>query len=128
MKNGNYELVKAPEDYPGKRYRGKYCYEHHLVYWKHTGIIPKKDEVVHHENEDKRDNKFKNLKLKKKIIHDKEHSTTGKTMVTLTCTFCEDTFKREARQTYNKKKGQKDFYCDRSCMAKHFGRGGNKQC
>ena len=40
MKNGDYILVKAPTNYPGKKYRNKYCYEHHLVYWQHYGIIP----------------------------------------------------------------------------------------
>ena len=31
MKSGNYILIKAPDNYPGKKYRGKYCYEHHYV-------------------------------------------------------------------------------------------------
>ena len=33
MINGDYILVVAPDDYPGVRYREKYCYEHYLVYW-----------------------------------------------------------------------------------------------
>lgn len=37
MKNGDYILVIAPDWYRGKRYRGKYCYEHHLV--KENNII-----------------------------------------------------------------------------------------
>ena len=29
MKNGDYNLVKAPKDFQGIKYRGKYCLEHH---------------------------------------------------------------------------------------------------
>ena len=42
MKNGPYEMVIAPEEYPGRRYRNRYVYEHQLVWWKNTGkLVPK---------------------------------------------------------------------------------------
>lgn len=50
MKNGKYVLIVAPTEYPGTRYRGKYCYEHTYVFWKHTGVLPKKGEIVHHKD------------------------------------------------------------------------------
>lgn len=34
VKNGPYELVIAPEEYPGKKYRGRYAYEHRVNYWR----------------------------------------------------------------------------------------------
>lgn len=121
MRNGNYELVKAPDNYIGRKYRGKYCYEHHLVYWKETGMFPGRDEVVHHINGNTRDNKFENLELQKKKDHCKYHSSTGRTMIILTCAFCGRVFRKERRQAHGIKKNQRDFYCNRHCMAKHFG-------
>lgn len=56
MKNGDYLLAVAPENYPGKRYRGRYCSEHTLVYWQHYGIVPNKDEVIHHIDGNKHNN------------------------------------------------------------------------
>lgn len=61
MKNGPYELVVAPEDYPGKKYRDRYCYEHHLSYWRATGEVIKPGETIHHKNEQKLDNEPGNL-------------------------------------------------------------------
>ena len=40
MKNGDYNLAIAPPDFPGKKYRGKYCSEHVLNYWLANGIVP----------------------------------------------------------------------------------------
>lgn len=74
MKNGPYELVLAPDNYPGKRYRGKYCYEHHLVYWRTHCILPGPGEVVHHKDENKRNNDPANLELKAMSEHSAEHS------------------------------------------------------
>ena len=75
MKNGAYELVIAPPAYPGKRYRGKYCYEHHLVYWQVTGtVINTKTEQIHHKDENKRNNKPDNLELLSLETHRKHHS------------------------------------------------------
>lgn len=76
MKNGPYELVVAPPEYPGKLYRNKYCYEHHLVWWLGTGNLPASDEVIHHRNEQKRDNRFENLELKTKARHTTEHNVS----------------------------------------------------
>ena len=73
MKNGEYELVIAPEGYPGKLYRDRYAYEHRVVWWKTTGTLPKEDEVIHHLNENKRDNRFENLTVLSREAHSKIH-------------------------------------------------------
>lgn len=74
MKNGPYEMVIALKEYPGRKYRGRYVYEHHLVWWKHTGEILPDGMLIHHKNENKRDNRFKNLELKSFSDHSKEHN------------------------------------------------------
>ena len=48
MKNGPYILVAALETYPGKKYRGKYCYEHHMVWWKKHKQITKENTKPNH--------------------------------------------------------------------------------
>lgn len=128
MKNGEYELIIPPRNYPGKRYRGRYAYEHHVVWWQITGEIIKEGYTIHHRNERKRDNRPENLEKMTKEDHDKHHADEKKrTMIPLVCSFCGDTFERDIRQVRSKKKnGQKDFYCGRSCMAKHFGKGRSK--
>ena len=50
MINGNYEFITAPENYPGKKYRDKYCYEHVFVWWQNTGTIAGKGNVIQHIN------------------------------------------------------------------------------
>ena len=74
MKNGPYELVIAPPEYPGKRYRGRYCYEHHLVWRENTGHVVQPGEHIHHKDENKRNNDFDNLRLKGKSEHRREHA------------------------------------------------------
>jgi hypothetical protein len=74
MKNGPYELVKAPDEYPGMRYRGRYCYEHHLVYWKKHGVLPEQGQVIHHINGKRRDNCPENLELLEVGEHNAGHS------------------------------------------------------
>lgn len=73
MRNGPYELVVAPPEYPGKRYRGRYCYEHHLVWWLHTGVLPQYGCDIHYKNGDRRDNQWANLEEKLKSKHSSDH-------------------------------------------------------
>lgn len=73
MRNGPYELVVAPDEYPGMKYRGRYCYEHHLVWWLKTGKTISADEVIHHVNGQKRDNRFCNLEKMTRSDHAKHH-------------------------------------------------------
>lgn len=115
MKNGPYELVIAPKEYPGKKYRGRYCYEHHLVMWEHTGKLPKKGEVVHHKNHKKRDNRIGNLEIKKDGKHKAQHNKEkGRLVVLLECPSCGESFEREKRNYLAKRK--KLQFCTRPCI------------
>lgn len=117
MRNGDYILVVAPPDFPGKKYRGRYCYEHHLVYWQTHGVVPKKDEIIHHKDENKHNNHPDNLELKTRKKHAQEHDATrGKTMVELQCPYCQTIFIREKRQTYLQKTNVTYTCCSRKCV------------
>src|ERR1700744_597361 len=84
MKNGPYELVRAPEGYPGKKYRGKYAYEHRVNYWREHGELPPAGHLVHHENERKRDNDPQNLVA----LTPKEHARKHAPMIEISCSLC----------------------------------------
>lgn len=117
MRNGNYELVLAPEDYPGRKYRGRYCYEHRLVVWQKTGQLPD-DLVIHHINENKRDNRISNLQVLTREEHTHLHTFGNGNLVHGTlnayshyncrCDEC-----KEKWNTYNKaNKKQRRLYSD----------------
>ena len=90
MKNGKYELVVAPNNYPGRVYRGRYCYEHHLVWWQHYGETIGSDENIHHVNGDCRDNRIENLCLMRAHEHNKEHGKKliEKYRIKFVCGYC----------------------------------------
>ncbi len=119
MKNGDYELVVAPKDYTGTKYRGKYCSKHVLVYWQAYGVIPKKDEVVHHKDENKHNNDISNLELIKRSIHTSNHTLQrGRKLVELKCPFCGKLFIKEKNRTFLQNKKHKYTCCSQSCASK----------
>ena len=123
MKNGPYSLVVAPADYPGKRYRGRYCYEHHLVWWLNTGEVISEGELIHHKDEDKRNNVFLNLEKMSKASHDAHHSNlphqTPK-LVSVVCFWCKTNFVLREWEYASRVKvnGHSDICCGRSCQVK----------
>ncbi len=126
MRNGKYELIVAPEGYPGKKYRERYAYEHQIVWWQNTGELVTGAFVIHHKNDEKRDNRFENLQKIHRDLHGVVHASKPQ-MDTLNCTNCGSEFEKLSREVKGKrKKGQRDFYCGRSCAAAHFGRGRSK--
>ena len=118
MRNGNYNLVIAPSEYPGKKYRDRYCYEHHLVWWENTGETVKTGEVIHHKNGDHRDNVFSNLEKMKVEPHVKSHNP--KKILMVKCEWCKNNFPTSPRSyRFKRKHGQKNFYCSRHCQVTH---------
>ena len=120
MKNGPYNMVKAPESYPGRTYRGarRYVYEHHLVWWQETGELVPADHVVHHKNDDKHDNRFENLELKTRASHTRDHCKVDPIIVP--CGWCKTELSLPPADYRRRVKAAKtdDLYCTRSCGKK----------
>ena len=115
MKNGDYILVIAPDDYPGKRYRGRYCYEHHLLYWQAYGVTPTEEEIVHHKDGNKHNNSIENLELISRKDHSYMHTKSrGKKMLSLKCPVCGKVFAKEKRKTHVEN-GRGATYCSKRC-------------
>ncbi len=89
MRNGPYTFVIAPKDYPGKKYRDRYAYEHTVVWWKKTGVVPAKGFEIHHKNGNHRDNRLSNLELMTSQAHHKIHADLKrKPPIQFNCGFC----------------------------------------
>ena len=127
MKNGPYEFIIAPKNYPGRIYRDKYCYEHHYVYWKHTGNIIKPKENIHHINGNKRDNNFQNLDVMTRSDHIALHNPDKKKhpspRIEVSCENCGKQYDIDSRKHKWKKKNNKHFFCSRHCIGKFIGTG-----
>ena len=123
MKNGPYELIIAPQDYPGKKYRDRYAYEHHVVFWRSNGFVPPKGYEIHHINGKKRDNRIENLGLLSSVIHRKEHGQEKRlrTQFKTECGFCKKPFAIQGADARNRLKKRKfgKLFCSRACGAKH---------
>lgn len=112
MKNGPYILAHAPPDFPGKKYRGRYCYEHTLVWWKTHGVLPKKTEILHHRDGNKHNNSPRNIELKTRAEHAKEHNLERKPMEpNVSCSGCGVAFRVRPHRI----KLKKFIFHSRSC-------------
>ena len=96
---------------------GKEILEQRYIMEKVIGRPLEKDEIVHHINGIKDDNRLENLKLMTAEEHNHLHGELHKKRTRLNCSFCGKEFYLQNSQHYHKlKNGQRKFYCSRSCM------------
>lgn len=70
--SNGYARVRVGKEHPFADANG-YIYEH-LYVWLNAGMsAPKEDEIIHHMNGDKLDNRLENLELKSRLLHSIEH-------------------------------------------------------
>lgn len=116
---GQYNYARVP-DHPNATKRG-YVLEHRIVMENKIGRLLTKKEIVHHKDENKKNNISNNLKITDLSAHSKIHSK-GRTNIKLKCFFCKIIFDRELKQVKNRKHS----FCSRSCNAKNSRKNGWK--
>lgn len=111
-KDKDYEYVYAP-DHPYKNHRNK-VYKHRLVMEEHIGRYLTEDELVHHIDENPKNNDISNLKIVTKGEHQTIHKT--KDMSERKCCFCGTSKSYIGKDGYAKwyKMGETQFFC-RKC-------------
>ena len=110
----NYVIVK---EHPHATKHG-YVLEHRVVVENHLNRILDKDEIVHHKNHNKKDNRIENLDVmglnEHASLHARQH---GRKWVKLKCPSCSVIFCREHNKTHLIKKGTYTC-CSNSCRGK----------
>lgn len=110
----NYAIVR---EHPRANERG-YVLHHRIVMENHLGRLLNRNEIVHHKNHDRKDNRIENLEVMDAKQHNTLHgSETPRKMCELICPWCKGTFIRWKNQTFLQK-GSGYTCCSRSCSGK----------
>lgn len=97
-------------------------YEHREVVERGLGRRLRDDELVHHDNEVKTDNRLDNLVLTDRSAHARHHRPEPE-MIEFICPWCKKSSKKLARKVRaNRKQGKGGPYCSRSCSSKDSAR------
>lgn len=118
IKKGDYLYVKVP-GHPHATKRG-YVLQHRFVKEQKLGRFLRHDEVVHHEDENKKNNAPKNLKVKSVSRHMRDHHQ--KKRIVVSCAQCGKSIERVPSQL-PKRRGLKHSFCSYSCNGSFNGRG-----
>jgi len=110
VKKGDYVYAVVPE-HPNATKRG-YVLHHRIVMENLLNRLLTVDEIVHHKDENKKNNNIANLELMSRADHQRLHASTGITYVTLVCAECGSNFTKEKRLIAKSTKSPK---CSRRC-------------
>ena len=120
VSKGDYNYAVVP-DHPNST-KNNYVLEHRIVAENNLGRQLKNNEVVHHINNNKKDNRWENLEVLKHDEHSRLHGDEKTTTYCkLKCPECLKIFERERGQTFLVKPTDATF-CSRSCNGKFYHR------
>lgn len=116
VSKGDYNYAVVP-DHPCATKNG-YVLEHRIVMENAIGRLLRPNELVHHHNENKKDNNRSNLRIKTKGQHEREHGLAkGQAWVRMRCPGCLTIFERVRRLSHLSKGGLYSC-CSLSCCGK----------
>ncbi len=110
-----YTWIVLPE-HPKSDYRG-YVLEHRAAAENKLGRLLDSDEVVHHVNGDRKDNRSNNLEVMSQSEHARIHASVGIRMLILRCPGCGTRFVKRRRNSHLVIKNQVSTSCSRECAA-----------
>lgn len=116
---GDYKFAVVP-NHPNATKHG-YVLLHRIIMENHIGRILDADEVVHHKNFDKNDNRIENLELMSRSEHTKLHQQEkGHLEFEIKCPVCGKIFNLDIRNVKSilKTNPNRTFCCSRSCSSK----------
>ena len=118
VKKGDYEYAVVKE-HPNASLFG-YVLHHRVVMENHLGRILNSKEVVHHKNENKKDNRIENLEVVLDRDHNTHHSgSIGRKYVELKCPECKMVFNRPHNVSHLTTSREQQFTaCSKSCRGK----------
>lgn len=118
INKGDYKYALVPE-HPNATKNG-YVLLHRVVIENHLGRLLNNDEVVHHKNHNKFDNRIENLEVMNRTEHIKMYAHEhGRKYVILKCPVCNKIFHLPKNQSFLQKPNQLNCTCcSRTCNAK----------
>lgn len=110
---GGYWIISKPEGYRGKRHVGyNFLYEHRYLMEEKLGRYLEYNEIIHHINGDKLDNRIENLM----VLSRSKHGEFNTKPPNIKCDICKKYFHKRPSKIY------KTNFCSRQCMGKYWGR------
>ena len=116
-KGGGYMYARTIPVHPKANENGLYPL-HRVLMENKLGKLLVDDEVVHHRNGVKSDNRVENLEVMKRAEHSKLHKP-GSDFLNLSCGNCQKSFSLKPHQyrLRSKRTKSKEVFCSRSCGA-----------
>ena len=120
VSKGDYNYAVVPE-HPN-RTKNNYVLEHRIVIENHLGRLLNSNEVVHHKNGNKKDNRIENLVILSDEEHAKLHGKEiGHRMVKLKCPWCHKQFSLRRNKSFLVKRSKYNCTCcSNECRGKLY--------